>query len=204
MQVLQGELFVFKLLTQVFSAEPSLKLLQELSRVELSDEQRSQGFGQLVQAINYAGEPLEQLHEALSVEFARLFLGPLKPIAVPYASWYLSETRRLMTDETISVRQRYLDAGMAVKELYSTPDDYIGIELDFLAYLTTETLNTCAAGSDPRADELRKIKDSFIVQHMQKWIPDFVSSLDRSDAHPFYKGAALLLEEVIMNQELPA
>ncbi|MFN3406991.1 MAG: molecular chaperone TorD family protein [Caldimicrobium sp.] len=36
---------------------------------------------------------------------------------MPYASFYLSESRSLMTEETIDIRRRYLEAGMAVKDL---------------------------------------------------------------------------------------
>ncbi len=201
MQELHGENYIFRLLAHIFSVEPDLELLHEVEQIDLPDEGSLAGIRQMVEAVRSSKDFLETLREELSVEFARLFIGPIKPLSIPYASWHLSDSRQLMTDETIEVRQRYLDAGMAVKELYSVPDDHIAIELEFLSYLTSEMIAANSDGSSKRIDEPKRLRDDFLVGHMRKWIPDFVASIDRSDAHPFYKGAALLLEEVIMCQE---
>ena len=205
MQELHGENYLFRLLAQIFSVEPDLKLLHEVAKIDLPEEGCLAGIQQIVEAVRSSENSLETLQEELAIEFARLFIGPIKPVSIPYASWYISDSRQLMTDETIEVRQRYLDAGMVVRELHSVPDDHVAIELEFLSYLTSEMIEACTVENSKRIDELKKMRDSFVAGHMQKWIPDFVDSIDKSDAHPFYKGAALLLEEVIMNQEpLPA
>lgn len=204
MQELHGENYLIRLLAQIFSVEPDQRLLCELAAIEMPTENCPEGLRLMVEVSRSQGQP-EALQEELAVEFSRLFIGPIKPLSIPYASWYLSETKQLMTDETIGVRRQYLEAGMAVRELYSVPDDHIAIELEFLSYLTSEMIAANAVESSKRIDELKKMRDNFVAEHMQKWIPDFVDSIDRPDAHPFYKGAALLLEEVIMNQEpLPA
>lgn len=205
MQELQVENYIFRLLAQIFSVEPDLQLLHEVAKIDLPEEDSLASVRKMVEAVRSSKESLETLQEELSIEFARLFIGPIKPLSIPYASWHISDPRQLMTDETVEVRQRYLDAGMAVRELYSIPDDHVAIELEFLSYLTAEMIAAHAVGNSTRIDELQKMQDDFVTEHMQKWIPDFVDSIDKSDAHPFYKGAALLLEEVIMTQEtLPA
>ncbi|MGE0918105.1 TorD/DmsD family molecular chaperone [Trichlorobacter lovleyi] len=202
MQELHGKNYIFRLLAQIFSVEPDLKLLHEVAKIDLPEKGNLEGVRQLVESVRSSKDSLETFQEELAIEFARLFIGPIKALSIPYASWHLSDSRQLMTDETVEVRQRYLDAGMVVRELYRVPDDHVAIELEFLSYLTAEMIEAHAVGNSKRIGELQKIQDDFVTEHMQKWIPGFVDSIDRSDIHPFYKGAALLLEEVIMSQEL--
>lgn len=66
-------------------------------------------------AIAARGEGDEVLLD-LEVEFTRLTIGPLEIPAMPYASFYLSPSRSLMTDETLDVRRRYLEAGLGIKQ----------------------------------------------------------------------------------------
>lgn len=201
MQELRGEIFIYDLLARIYSHEPTLELLRELAAMKLppaTEEHASKGILQMVEAARFRGEDLQGLNEELSVEFTRLFLGPIKPVAIPYASWYLSESRQLMTDDTIDVRRRYLDAGMAVRDLYSTPDDHIGIELEFLCHLTREMVAAHEAGDGKRASELEDARNGFVEDHLKQWVPGFIASIADSDASRFYRGAALLLDEAFM------
>ncbi len=66
-----------------------------------------------------------------------------------------------MTEETIDVRKRYLEAGMAVKELYSIPDDHIGIELEFIYYLTQRIIELFEQGQREEASRLFEIRSDF-------------------------------------------
>ena len=53
-----------------------------------------------------------------------------------------------MTEETLVVRALYLNAGMVVQNLHRVPDDHLGIELEFLYWLTQQAANET---SDARA-----------------------------------------------------
>jgi putative dimethyl sulfoxide reductase chaperone len=198
MQELHGERYIYNLLTRIFSVEPTMELLRELSKIKLPEENRSEGMCRMVEAVRLHNVEFEELQERLSIEFTRLFLGPIKPVAIPYASWYLSEAHQLMTEETIDIRRRYLEAGMAVKDLYSTPDDHIGIELEFLSCMTGEIISAHEDGRKERVRELELARSEFIKDHLQQWVPAFVAAIVDSDADEFYKGAALLLDEVFM------
>ena len=199
-QELQGEVYLYRLLSQIFSVEPSVVLLQQIGRIEPlnSTDDVSRGIKQMVDSVRRNARRIEEYQEELSVEFARLFLGPIKQVSVPFASYYLSESRLLNTEETLEVRRKYLESGMAIKELFSVPDDHIGIELEFLCYLTSEIICAREVGDQKRVRALEVARDEFIHGHFLRWAPVFADRLvTDSGGDEFFKGAALLLRDVL-------
>ena len=199
-QELQGELYFYRLLSQIFSVEPSAELLQQIGGIEPLNrtDEVLRGIRQMVDSVKRNAGRIEEYQEELSVEFARLFLGPIKPVAIPYASYYLSESRLLNTEETLEVRRKYLESGMAIKELFSVPDDHIGIELEFLCYLTSEIICAQEVGDQERVRALKIARDEFANGHFLRWVPVFADRLvTDSGGDEFFKGAALLLRGVI-------
>ena len=87
---------------------------------------------------------------------------------------------------------------MAVQNLYSTPDDHISIELEVLSYLTGEMIAAHEAGQQERLQTLESARDGFINDHMKQWAHAFIATITDSDANKFYKGAAMLLDEVLL------
>jgi len=198
---LKEELPVYNLLRQVFLKEPSPELLDGLRQSDVTqsseDDEITRGLGMMTGAVKAYGQRLDVCIQELALEFARLFIGPTNPPAIPYASFYLSESHTLMTDETIDVRKRYLDAGMAVKDLYSIPDDHIGIELEFIYYLTQKTIELFERGEREEASRLFELRSDFLKEHMAKWLPIFTDKVIEFAQNDFYKGAALALKGII-------
>ncbi len=197
---LKEELYLYNLLRQLFLKEPTKELINDLAKIDHLDETDDEinyGLKLLIESIKKNEYRLDEWLEELAIEYARLFIGPKNPPAVPYASFYLSESRSLMTDETIDVRKRYLEAGMAVKNLYSIPDDHIGIELEFIYYLTKKIIELFERGEREEASRLFEIRSDFLSKHITLWIPFFTDRILDSTQEDFYKGAALILRGVI-------
>ena len=197
---LKEELYLYNLLRQLFLKEPTKELINDLAKIDHLDETDDEinyGLKLLIESIKKNEYRLDEWLEELAIEYARLFIGPKNPPAVPYASFYLSESRSLMTDETIDVRKRYLEAGMAVKNLYSIPDDHIGIELEFIYYLTKKIIELFEQGEREDASRLFEIRSDFLSKHITLWIPFFTDRILDSTQEDFYKGAALILRGVI-------
>jgi TorA maturation chaperone TorD len=195
---LNEELYLYNFLRQLFIMEPSKEFLSEISRIEIIediDTPFSEGLAMIAAGAKDNADRLDAWKEELGVEYALLFIGPFNPPAIPYASFYLSETRSLMTDETIAVRKRYLDAGMSVKDLYSTPDDHIGIELEFVYDLTRRIIDSVETGKEDEAARLSEIRNDFISQHMEKWVPIFAEKVLTATDNTFYTGAAKMLKD---------
>ncbi len=196
---LKEELYFHNLLAQLFLPHPSKDLLQGLTTISVSDDAEDT-LGRALRTLSRTSQQnadrLEQWQEELAVEFTRLFIGPKSPPAVPFASFYLSENRSLMTHDTIEVRKKYMESGMAVKQLYQFPDDHISIELEFIQHLTKEALDASINGNDAMADKLVKARNEFIYSHMQLWVPKFIDMILENTVEKFYIGAAYLLHGV--------
>ncbi len=197
-ETLKGEMQTLNLLRQVFLREPEAELLREFGNLEIhSEEEIPSGLELMVGSAKGNALRLEEWREDLAVEFARLFIGPAPPLAMPFASYYLSESHTLMTEATLGVRKKYLEAGLAVKDLHRIPDDHIGIELDFLYYLTTNILELSGSGKEEEAEKLLNIRQAFLKDHFALWVPLFANRITESAEEEFYRGAASLLIEVV-------
>ncbi|MDI6728216.1 MAG: molecular chaperone TorD family protein [Thermodesulfovibrionales bacterium] len=197
---LKDELYLYNFLRQLFLKEPTKELITDIAKIDMRaeiDDEINHGLKLMIDAANNNLHMLDKWIEELALEYARLFIGPKNPPAVPYASFYLSESRSLMTDETIDVRKRYLEAGMAVKNLYSIPDDHISIELEFIYYLTQKIIELFEQGQREDASRLFEIRSDFLSKHMALWLPFFADRILDSTQEDFYKGAALILRGVI-------
>lgn len=197
---LKEELYAYNFLRQLFLKEPTKEFLTDISRIDLpqsADAPFSEGLIMIVDEAKKNAARLDAWTEELGLEYARLFIGPFNPPAIPYASFYLSKSRSLMTDETIDVRKRYLEAGMSVKELYSTPDDHIGIELEFIYDLTRRIIELLESGEREEASRLFEIRTGFISRHMDLWVPFFAEKVLEATNSNFFRGAAGMLKGCI-------
>ncbi len=131
--------------------------------------------------------------QRLQAEFTRMFEGPGRMPVVPFASFYLSRSKTLMTQETLAVRTCYLEAGVAVEALNRMPDDYLGAELEFLYFLTQEALNAGGRGDramvDLRLDQRRR----FVENHFARWVPLLADNLEKATVEAGFRGLAASL-----------
>ena len=196
---LREERDVLSLLKHLFLKEATSDFLGQLGAINIAanESDTDGGLDLITYSLKANKDRLDAYVQDLAVEFARLFVGPKSPPAVPYASFYLSESRNVMTEVTSDVRKRYLDAGMAVKDLYSTPDDHIGIELEFISYLTEKIIDLYENGQRSEASRLFEIRNNFINEHMALWVPLLVGKIQEFTQEDFYKGAAIVLGDII-------
>jgi TorA maturation chaperone TorD len=195
---LRAEMPVLNFLRLVFLAEPKKELLEGISQMVLdTEEEGMEGLRLIHQSVKRNEGRLDDWMEELSVEFARLFLGPVHPPAIPYASFYLSDMPLLMTEETLEVRKKYLEAGFALKELYRIPDDHISFELEFVFYLTREIIASSEQGKTEDAERLYRARDEFLREHMSSWVLPFANRVLEHTSEDFYKGAAIMLRQFV-------
>ncbi|MEW6410711.1 MAG: molecular chaperone TorD family protein [Nitrospirota bacterium] len=195
-EALKEELYLYNHLRHLFLKEPTKEILNEIGNIEVSPENNDDvvtGLRLIVDSVKKNEDYLDKWIEDLAVEYARLFIGPANPPAPPYASFYLSESHFLMTDETIEVRKKYLEAGLSVKELYSVPDDHIGIELEFIYYLTGKTIESFEKGEREEASRFFEIRSDFIREHFSRWVPEFINNILNFTTEDLYRGSAILL-----------
>ena len=196
---LKEEASIYGILKQIFWTEPTKEIIEGLQKISTLPEENDIdiGLNLLANSVRKNESRLNEYKEDLAIEFAMLFIGPTNPPAVPYASFYLSESKTVMSDVTIDIRKKYLEAGMAVQALYSIPDDHVGIELEFIYYLTQKIIDLFEQGEREEASRLFELRSGFLREHMASWIPLFTDRILESTAEDFYKGAALALKATI-------
>ncbi len=192
----RAEKKILELLRFVFWKEPTRELLLDFLNASLIEEENDidRGLNLMNRTVRSHEDQLDSYLEDLAIEFTRLFLGPANPVAVPFGSFYLSETKRLMTDETIEIRKRYLDAGVAAKFLHSVPDDHISTELEFLALVAQDTISLSEEGERLEASRKYEIMHDFMVNHLALWAPAFAKSIIEDTNEDFFRGAAITLQ----------
>ncbi len=195
---LDAQALLLDLLRRLFLDGPNRGMVDALAATAAVDDWPQavdEALREMRAAIAARGEGDDALLD-LEVEFTRLTIGPLEIPAMPYASFYLSPSRSLMTDETLDVRRRYLEAGVAVRELGRTPDDHLGVELEFLHLLTLLAAQAQAIGDEAACRDALARRETFLREHAARWMPAFADALAGSTQEPVFRAAAALLRVV--------
>lgn len=129
--------------------------------------------------------------DRFTFEYHKLFVGPGKLLASPYASSYLNPEGSLMQRETMSVRSFYERCGLQAADKGSEPEDSLSLELEFLLYLL--------ARREKEEDALQYA--TFMKEHLKPWCFHHCELILKSTAHPICRFFAGLLE-LFLREEL--
>jgi len=124
--------------------------------------------------------------EGLGGEYTRLFVGPGRPIAHLYESVY--REGRVMGDCTLAVRERYAEEGLGPED-HLLPD-HVAVELEFMAHLARKEAEAWEEGDVDRAETCLRQQESFLREHLGRWLPSFCQRVLTGEAHPFYASLA--------------
>lgn len=143
----------------------------------LRDFFNAQDTNELSMAFDRFDFPIHVEEEELETLFNRYFVGPMEPLAAPYASIYIDDPDVVMGKSTLLVRKLYETMGFTYPLKNSVPEDYIGTELDAyyqLLYLEEVKQNTY----------LSELRHYFLHEHLAQWIPKFCETImgQRSEA----------------------
>lgn len=119
----------------------------------------------------------------LEYEFNRLFVGPIPPLAPPYASVYLEKEPRLMGETTLAIARFYNALGLRPSR-EGVPADFLPLELE-------ASLAICNL---PGNKSEMKLAMRFLCEHMNSWLPLFTGRLRSCDLSPTMTAVADLLE----------
>jgi TorA maturation chaperone TorD len=196
---LDAQVLLLDLLRRLFLNGPNRGMADALTATAAVDDwppRIAEPLQTMRAAVAARGDAAEALFD-LEVEFTRLTIGPLEIPAMPYASFYLSPGRTLMTADTLDVRRRYLEAGVAVRDLGRTPDDHLGIELEFLHFLTLQAALAEARGDEATRERALAQRASFIAEHAARWMPSFAAAFAAATEEPALAAVALLLQAAV-------
>ncbi len=127
----------------------------------------------------------------LTIDHARLFVGPFALLAPPYGSVYLEGERRLMGDSTLAAGECYNEAGLEVSADFNGTPDHIAVELEFMHFLVVKELDARAGGNLDRAQNFWQKQRAFLERHLAAWVPDFSRSVEEQAQTGFYQSLAM-------------
>ena len=199
---------LYDLLRRAFAYPLTAEIVAAFASLELSDEDAASPLTQGISLLRRQlspyftptpfGLPLPAaLLEALNQEHSRLFVGPGPAVVSPYASSYLSAEGRLFGEEALRVRQAYLAAGLAPARLGSIPDDHLALELELLYFLTRQALLSLQDSDEAACDHYLSLRQAFLKQHLQPWVPAFCADILQGTQEPFFQGLALIANAVL-------
>lgn len=124
--------------------------------------------------------------ESMKYEFNRLFVGPVSPKAPPYESVYLSPNRLVMQEQTIAVRKMYHQEQLASLGQGREPDDFIGTELEFMAYLLSRAIRAMQHDKLAQASYYLDFYEEFCNKHTRIWWELFAQATNQATMHPVF------------------
>lgn len=146
-----------------------------------------------------AGSFAAQNLEALLVDYTRLFLGPIAPLARPNGSFWLGGETTLMQDSTMAVQALYQEGGFDIDDAFHELPDHVAVELEFL-YLTIFRRNEAERNGDIRAlREMTRLQRRFLAQHLGAWIVPFTQAVKDGAQTAFYRDVAALTERFVQS-----
>jgi len=128
--------------------------------------------------------------DELTIDHARLFVGPFALLAPPYGSVYLEGERRLMGDSTLAAGECYHEVGLEVAAGFNGTPDHIAVELEFMHFLVVKELDALTGGYLDRAQNFRQKQQAFLERHLAAWVPDFSLSVEEQAQTQFYQSLA--------------
>lgn len=138
--------------------------------------------------------------QALLVDYTRLFLGPVRAVAMPYGSMWLPGDATLMQDSTMAVRELYAQGGFELGDDFADLPDHVAVELEFLYVLLLAELDARQVGDDVALQATLSIRRQFLQAHLGAWVDAFASAVTANAGTPFYRLLAELTRRVVAGE----
>jgi TorA maturation chaperone TorD len=142
-------------------------------------------------------------NEELSVEYARLFVGPFELLAPPYGSVYLDDGGRVMGDSTMNVIETYEKEGLAKSDDYKDLPDHIAVELEFMSYLIYKEREALENSDSAAAKAYIHKQEDFLNIFVRPWVPAFCKKIKEGTVNGFYTALSQCLSTFITNNVFP-
>lgn len=189
-RVMESRRDFYYFLSWLYLEGPPEELVRDLIDGKFQLERGNREMEEGVRLLQRWAEGVEDVREGfLSAqdEFARLFIGPGKPLVSPYQSVY--EEGAPYGKATLRMKEIYAGAGVSRGAGAKEPEDHVGMELAFMALLCNRT-----SSLEDRGEVLRNLhlQREFLNKQMLSWVPRFCEDILKSEGADFYRGVALL------------
>lgn len=169
--------------TPLFAEEGLFETMRAAAaQLDASLAARAQRLGEA-----YAAQALE----TLLVDYTRLFLGPMQPLARPYGSFWL-DGKTTETRDATAVLELYREGGFRIDAEFSDLPDHVAVELEFLYLLEFSRNEARRSGNRAAHTALGHLQQRFLAEHLGAWVGPFTAALAAGAQTPFYRELAAL------------
>jgi len=189
--LMENRAYMYRLLGRIYKEEIDAVFYEQLSQMrfytECEDHELSEGY-KLFEAF-FQKNHLDPLTD-LAVDYARVFLGAgtleNTAAAYPYESVYTSTERLIMQDARDQVLTMYRHFGLDKDENLNMPEDQLGLELEFMAYLCNECKQALNEENYSKAEKFIDAQVTFLKEHLLNWVPALCNDIDKCAESKFY------------------
>lgn len=134
----------------------------------------------------------------VSAEHAKLFLGPPRPAAAPWETFYVGEGKKVgFGRPTVEMQDLLREAGLEVGGQNNQYADHIGIELLYLSVLCDRAAQARAANVEI-AEQMQAAR-TFVAEHPLSWVGALQEKVDAVFPQGYYHHL-LVLVAALLNQ----
>lgn len=204
---LVGESMLMELLSRALYKEPDREWLDQLVAAQLfgdvpfGGEQPEVIRGlEILQAWSQANADniSDQIFSDLKMDYTRLFIGLDTLPTAPWESVYFNRERLVFQEQTLQVRQWYARFGLQVENFNKEPDDHIGLEILFIAHLSSFALQAIEKDDQAELDVVLQAQRKFLEEHLLCWGPAWTRLLLKHAQTDFYRGIAHLTHGALL------
>lgn len=206
--LLANRCFVYAFLARGFAEEPDEGFLEVLAGDHLTDElglvedefsaaldaalvrMRQCAAGDVSAVEDGSAACGEERLAQLREEYAAVFVGPGPLLASPWESMHRTKKRVLFQASVLEVRDAYRAAGLLPERYGHVSDDFIGLEMDFMAKLAQMAFEARESGDKERCTQLLCQSRTFLDQHLLKWIGSLAKAIQAHYCNSFYSALA--------------
>ena len=187
----------YRLASMLF-LEPSSELLRDAASViKAIMDAGCGGLGRdTLESLRSAIEDSMGGVEELKVEHTRLFVNAYPRLECPpYETVYREKRRSLMGRHALDMAAFLEEIGLEPSESFKEPPEHIAVEMEAMFYLIYRWLREKGGMAD-LCPQWKLYKS-----HLAAWIPEYASCLEKAARHPLYVSLAMLLKELIVQEE---
>ena len=194
--VLEGRRSTYQLLIRFFRAEVDddfLAVLREMRFPAHTGEPSMDRGHRLV--VSYLSHADADVLTDLARDYSGTFIGSGNDgfsAAYPNESVYTSPKRLTMQDARDEVLMLYRAAGLEKLESEKEAEDHIAYELEFMAILTSRTIEVLRKGDEELAVSYLLQQRNFLEDHLLRWYPMMADDIAKFAKTSFYRGVGLI------------
>ncbi len=209
-EMLTGESLLLAVLGKILYTAPNRDWLESLVQSDLFVEPPfgenhplvKQGF-EMMQ--NWCAQNSDRLskeeYTALQDDFLRLFIGLDTVLAPVWESVYFNEDHLVFQQQTFEVRNWYRRYGAEIENFRKEPDDHIGLELIFVAYLAQRALEDLNNQDESSFEENITAQRQFMDEHLLRFAPAWYDLVEEHAKTTFYQAIGYIIRGALQSAE---